>query len=935
MKRFSLPTAVFVTFVLLAGCAGQGLEQDRAAARSQVSGPASSFERSEFSTPQDVLDAQWRQILNNPGVPGVDYDPGLLTVTYFQDAVLPSALHAKPLPAGKRAQDQGNARLRKLSGFEAITDSLASRYGLDIEGQVYVDGLTLAGFALPAGSDGDAVIADIRQKYSGIVEYVTYSRLLHAAYTPNDPDFINSQANGIGPGQWGLKRIGCESAWDVSEGSTAVQIAVVDSGVRLSHEEFVNSNVLVPEVAFPGEELDVRNGDNTVEDTNGHGTFIAGLVGAETNNGRTIASVAHGCEVIPIKIANGDTTADFRMDLGVVLAVDLGAEVVNLSWGGPSPTPNLQHLVEYCTNNGVLFVCAAGNDNTTDPDYPGAYPDSFCVGATDAIDHRSIFSNFGDYVDIAAPGEALKSCSIGGDSSYEPFGAGTSFAAPIVAASAALLLSIDPTMTPDDLRAALLATTVGTSGFSQTSPVGRLNLAAAVELVADIEISAPQLDKLVQSGELSLTPTLVGTADKVELYVDGALDQTLTSAPFTFTVDTNTRGFGPLALDFIAYRGESQASTHMDLVVDNLAATYPLQESFEGPGYSFASLDAKRGYSESLLNELILLPSSDWTTQKLNDNGPGQWRLISQDPFEGSFTSFCGTPTLSYGAYEVDCMISRRVNLAGISDSSLVFYEKHNLEDGGSGLDRAYVMGSTDGQSWAPLSFNGVPGPAFFTGAGASWTKREVDLSGFDGLSLYIAFVMVTDGNTASPGSGFWLDKVTVASDFNQDVATIGGVNLTPYDIYGVVPDQLDFNLSVSQPVNVATVTYMLDFAPLGVQDSYDEVLDVTASPFDGQLTLPSPNPNLHNQLANLVVRYYDGASVPGPEVVIPVYIFNQLGDTDADGDVDQSDIDAYNGKVGLSSADPGYVPFFDSDLDGVITELDAAAVGYHWGNTL
>ncbi|MCC7477977.1 S8 family serine peptidase [bacterium] len=920
---------------LIAACAPQSQPRpDENEAFSQASGlPA----HVEVSTPRAELDAAWQAILQDPGEAGVDYDPTLLTVTYFEGARLSQDLQMQLSSPGACAADQPYPRLRKLPGYEAITDSIASRYGLGIEAQIYVDGMTLAGFSLQPGQDGDAVISDMRKRYSAQVRYVTYSRLMRAAYTPNDPDFINSNANGTGAGQWGLKRIGCEAAWDISRGSAAVQIAVVDSGVRLSHEEFVGSNVLNPEVSFPGENLDVRNNDNTVEDTNGHGTFIAGLVAAHTDNGRTIAGVAHNCQVIPIKIANGGVTADFRMNQGVTLAVDLGAEIVNLSWGGTSPTPNLEDLVNYCIDNDVLFVCAAGNDNTSNPDYPGAYPDSFCVGATDPIDFRAVFSNFGDYVDIAAPGEVMKSCGVSNDADYA-FEAGTSFAAPIVAASAGLLLSADPSLTPDQLREVLLSTTVPTTGFSLTNPIGRLNLAAAIELVSDVEVQAPQLSGLVQSGTVPLTPTIIGKPDKVELYANGALVQTINSAPYDFSYDSSAVSFGQVALDFIAYRAENQSSLHMEIVVDNLNATYPVQESFEGPVYSFASLDAKRGYSDALLNQLILLPSSDWDAQKLAANGTGQWRYVSQAPFEGSFNSFCGTPTLSYGAYEADCLISRRISLAGISNSSMVFYEQHNLEDGGIGLDRTYILGSLDGLAWVPLSFNGQAGPAFLTGSNFGWTRREIDLSDFDGQSLYLAFVLVSNGSTPgeSPGdSGFWLDKVTIASDFNEDVATISGVNLTPYDVYGSVPDHMDFDLSVSQPVNVESVSYILDFAPLGVSDPYDEVLDVSDAPFSGLLSLPSPNPDLHNQLANLVVRYYDSANVPGPELVIPVYIFNQLGDTTADGQVTQADLDAYQGKVGLSSQDPGYVPFFDSDLDGVITELDSAAVGYFFGSTL
>jgi hypothetical protein len=132
-------------------------------------------------------------------------------------------------------------------------------------------------------------------------------------------------------------------------------------------------------------------------------------------------------------------------------------------------------------------------------------------------------------------------------------------------------------------------------------------------------------------------------------------------------------------------------------------------------------------------------------------------------------------------------------------------------------------------------------------------------------------------------------------------------------------------------------VVYVLDCAPLGVSDLYDLVVPISSGiGFPGTIQIPTL-PKMPNQLAMLRVKYFDSANNPGPQVDIPFYIFNQPGDVNADNQVDQTDLDLFksSGQMGLGSADPGYIPFYDSDLDGVVTELDAAAVGYNWGNEI
>jgi hypothetical protein len=139
--------------------------------------------------------------------------------------------------------------------------------------------------------------------------------------------------------------------------------------------------------------------------------------------------------------------------------------------------------------------------------------------------------------------------------------------------------------------------------------------------------------------------------------------------------------------------------------------------------------------------------------------------------------------------------------------------------------------------------------------------------------------------------------------------------------------------LSLLGARGVSSVCYTLDCVPTGTVDPDDlELVAADGGTFACILNLHATP--VHNQQAILRVQYYDIYGNPGVEFQAPVCLFNYLGDTNADGEVNQLDLDAYTGMIGLGSADPGYVPFFDSDWDGMITEADTSAVGYNWGES-
>jgi subtilisin family serine protease len=218
--------------------------------------------------------------------------------------------------------------------------------------------------------------------------------------------------------------------WDWSVGGDDVIIAIVDSGVALDHEDLVNK--IVPGYNFV--ELDTEPYDD-----NGHGTFVASIAAAETNNGVGIAGVSWNAKIMPIKVVNSQGLASYlAIAEGIRKAAEQGAQVINLSIGGVSPSFILEDACEYAYNLGAVLVAATGNTGSAVL-YPAAY-DDYCiaVGATDANDEVPDFSNYGPQVDVTAPGVEVVGAY---------FSPRTSYATPHVSGAAALLLSYKPFLT--------------------------------------------------------------------------------------------------------------------------------------------------------------------------------------------------------------------------------------------------------------------------------------------------------------------------------------------------------------------------------------------------------------------------------------------------------------------------------------------------------
>lgn len=252
-------------------------------------------------------------------------------------------------------------------------------------------------------------------------------------------------------GQWGLHTIEAERAWDIHRGSTSVVVAVVDNGVLLSHPDLVNKWTAGYDVSDDDNDPDIPSS------TFRHGTHVAGIIGAETNNGVGVSSIGNRIRVMPIKAQADDGDPDFIADgyEGILWAAENGADVINCSFGGAGFSSSEQDVINEATNDyGALVVAAAGNDNVSTRHYPAAYTNVLSVASTAFGDVRSGFSNFGSWVDICAPGTSIRSTvPVAGLTGGYANMNGTSMAAPMVAGVCGLVKSCSLSYTPSQITA--------------------------------------------------------------------------------------------------------------------------------------------------------------------------------------------------------------------------------------------------------------------------------------------------------------------------------------------------------------------------------------------------------------------------------------------------------------------------------------------------
>lgn len=434
--------------VVLLGCDGtssspdttQTQTQTQAQTQTQTQTPTQARSSSSAAT----VDATNGPFVQSPTE--VQYEPGRLTVTF------------------KRGTSQ--VAIKRLFAAAGVTLDLAVP---QIRAYLVSVDPSRRAQALAALRGSTAVSSASREIVSGATDV-----------DPNDTDW---------PEQWGLRLVGFPRVWTQTRGSSRLIVAVVDTGVDPAQPDL--RGALVPGYDFANSDADPR-------DDHGHGTAVAGVIAARSDNREGVAGICSSCSIMPVKVLDSRGSGDDTViAAGIVWAVDHGARVINLSLGGPGTTSELDGAVAYAVRKGAVVVGAAGNSGTSTPFYPAASPGAISVAATTVSDHGYPWSNFGSWVNVAAPGCNVAPVLSGG---YGTF-CGTSSATPVVAGLAALELSLNPTASSAAVTQALEGGAVPVPGLVR---YGRIDAARTMSLIRPASTLATTVSHGVVGGK---TPT--------------------------------------------------------------------------------------------------------------------------------------------------------------------------------------------------------------------------------------------------------------------------------------------------------------------------------------------------------------------------------------------------------------------------------------------
>ena len=368
-------------------------------------------------------------------------------------------------------------------------------------------------------------------------------------FIPDDPRFSSA---------WHLPKIQATDAWDFST-AEGIIIAILDTGVDGTHPDLAGN------MTFGWNAVD---GSTDTSDVMGHGTAVAGTAAAAGNNATGVTSIAWNAQIMPIRITNRSDGYAYWSDAarGLNWAADNGAHVANISFGMTNSS-TVSSAAQYMRSKGGVVVVAGGNDGN-DPGYSDN-PHMITVSATTSNDSKASWSNYGNYIDVGAPGASILTTNRGGG--YGNWN-GTSFASPATAGVVALIKGANPGLTPDEVETVLKSSANKIAGdWHPYYGHGRVNAAAAVQMAmtmdtipADYEAPAVNIFSPVGGNTVSgIVQVEVNASDnvavsQVSLYAGGQLVGTDSSAPYQFSWDSSGVNDGNVTL--IAYADDSSGN---------------------------------------------------------------------------------------------------------------------------------------------------------------------------------------------------------------------------------------------------------------------------------------------------------------------------------------------------------------------------------------
>lgn len=394
---------------------------------------------------------------------------------------------------------------------------------------------------------------------SELIESIHKNYVLAAQETPDDPLYAQ---------QWYLPQVHADAAWDAAKGGEDVVVAVVDTGVEMDHPELAERIT---------DGWNIYDGNDAYDDAVGHGTGVAGILAAQTDNQVGIAGVTWSCPLLAVRVTDDEgLTTSRHVAAGILWAASNGAKVVNVSFAPLWANAVVRSAVRQVYHQGVLVVISAGNAGGTTRSR--GYEEAVFVGAVDSRNALASFSDKGPFVDLVAPGVGVHTTTIGGSYATP---SGTSFSAPIVAGAAALAWSTNIELRPVSIVSAMAGTAddLGDARKDDSFGYGLLDIAAAVDVVAatafvrdtqdPVATITYPADRARKTGRFAVSVSATddkGVADVV-LSIDDVAYATDTRLPYRFVVDANRFAAGSHEITAVATDTSGNPSDPATVVV--------------------------------------------------------------------------------------------------------------------------------------------------------------------------------------------------------------------------------------------------------------------------------------------------------------------------------------------------------------------------------
>jgi PKD repeat protein len=516
-----------------------------------------------------------------------------------------------------------------------------------------------------------------------------------------------------------------------------------------------------------------------------HGTHVTGLIAAKTNNGYGMASLAHGVKIYPIKASTDDNANEVSNGLeGIAWATTAGAHVINLSWGSPTSSQTGLLVIQNAYTAGIVIVASAGNGGNTDVTYPAAYPHVLSVAALNNLDTKASFSTYGKWIDVSAPGVQI--WSLAPQDSFKVKD-GTSFAAPLVAGLAALMLSKNNLLTVDQVENCIESSCENIDIFNNSYVgllgAGRINAEQALICVTsenaenDISIASVLSPESSQCSS-ALDPIIRVRNDGSDTLYSFTVKYQLDSE---FPLEYSWNGIlEPGSTDIIsmpqmnAIPGAhilrisinptlNQNSTDAYLpnntrliqfqVFTEVGQSLPFSETFESGNFSFNKWT-------------VTNPSSDFTWEIVPSEGTAPGSRSARLPYFLDFQSgsrdFLVSPALNFKGYSAITLTFKhayQAKIQGVTDSLIVSVSSDcgqswiRLKSMGEGVTRTFSTSPITGQFFLPGQIEDWCGQPTYSGC------STISLTPYAGLSG----VRIRFEGYNSFGNNIYIDNVNIS----------------------------------------------------------------------------------------------------------------------------------------------------------------------------